>query len=287
MQAILFAFISYLGWGVGDVFGTIAARKLGAYSTAFWTYILRLVIFSLYVPFALKDLSSLTLDTFFVNILLGILLLVGFLTFNEGLRIANPALVGTIAGSFPAIVIVLSIVFLKEMVTTKQVIAILIIFLGILLSTLNLQEVTRKKLGANRGIFLAIVALFVWGVYFTFIKIPVREIGWFWPNYISFTLFPLIFLFMKIRQIKLHGPKFQGAFIPLFFTVLFTGVAEFSFNFGISKGLTSVVGPIAGSYPTLFAFLSFLVFKDPIKKQQIVGIITTLIGIVLLSVFSI
>ena len=28
-----------------------------------------------------------------------------------------------------------------------------------------------------------------WGIYFTFVKIPIQQIGWFWPNYISFSLF--------------------------------------------------------------------------------------------------
>ena len=37
---------------------------------------------------------------------------------------------------------------------------------------------------------------------------------------------------------------------------------------------------------TLFIVLAFLFFKDPIKKQQILGIIVTLFGIVLLSLFS-
>ena len=31
MTAIFFALISYLGWGIGDIFGTIASRKIGGY----------------------------------------------------------------------------------------------------------------------------------------------------------------------------------------------------------------------------------------------------------------
>ena len=64
-------------------------------------------------------------------------------------------------------------------------------------------------------------------------------------------------------------------------------VAEFSYNLGISKGLVTIVAPIAGANPTLFVVLAFLFLKDPITKQQIIGIITTLIGIALLSFLSI
>jgi len=89
---LLFALISYFGWGSGDIFGTIAARKLGAYSASLYSYILRIGIFGLYIPFALADLSNLTRDTFLLNIGLGVLLLIGFVAFNEALRIANPSL---------------------------------------------------------------------------------------------------------------------------------------------------------------------------------------------------
>ena len=35
-----------------------------------------------------------------------------------------------------------------------------------------------------------------------------------------------------------------------------------------------------------FAHISYIVFKNPITRQQVAGIITTLVGIVLLSIFS-
>lgn len=56
---------------------------------------------------------------------------------------------------------------------------------------------------------------------------------------------------------------------------------------GISKSSVAVIVPIAGSSPTLFALLAFFVFKESITKQQILGIVTTLVGIVFLSIFSI
>src|SRR3989338_6085 len=100
MPAIFFALISFLGWGIGDIFGTIATRKIGAFSTTLYSYILRVAIFALYIPFALAELSHLTKDIFLINIILGVLLLIGFLVFNEALRTASAPLVGTIAASF-------------------------------------------------------------------------------------------------------------------------------------------------------------------------------------------
>jgi transporter family protein len=284
---IFFALLSYIGWGTGDIFGTIATRKIGAYSATLWSYILRLLAFGLYIPIGLASLSNLTANLLVLNIILGVILLISFIAFNEALRIANPAIVGTIAASFAALVVVLSLIFLGESLSLLQAVAIIVIFGGVILATLNITAIKTGKAIINKGILLAIVAMICWGIYFTFIKIPVRSIGWFWPNYISFALFPLILLFTNLRGIKLHKPTFKSALAPLLFAVILTGIAEFSFNFAISKGSTAVIAPIAGSYPTLFVALSSMIFKDPITWQQKLGVITTLIGIVLLSVFSV
>jgi len=50
--------------------------------------------------------------------------------------------------------------------------------------------------------------------------------------------------------------------------------------------MVSVVAPIAGANPTLFVLLAFFVFKDRLTKQQILGIVLTLLGIVWLSFLS-
>lgn len=286
MPAIFFALISYLGWGIGDIFGTITARKLGAYSNLFWLFILRSLIFALYIPFAINDLSHITPNLFLLNIFLGTLLVGGALAFYGGLRIGNASLVGTIVASFAAVTVVLSLIFLGEKINRDQLFAILVIFIGLILSTLNFKEISGSKF-IDRGIVLAFIAMLLWGIYFTFIKIPVREIGWFWPNYISVLLFPGIFLIMKLRSIKLYRPTFKNTLLALIAGAILTGFGDFSFNFAISTGLTVIVAPIAGSYPTLFVVLAFLIFKDPITKQQVLGIITTLVGIVLLSIFSV
>lgn len=287
MLAIIFALISYLAWGAGDIFGTIASRKIGGYSTAFW-YVLLSFIF--YLPFAYffwDSLRNLTLTLLVLNLFLGIVGTLGMAAFYEALRISNASLVGAISASFTSVTVILSILFLGERITAVQAIAIVMIFLGIVASILNFKELRNTKNVIDRGILLALAAMFLWGFYWAFIKIPILKIGWFWPSVIAASTFPILLPIMKIRKIKLVSPGHDGAFIPLIVNAILLAGAVMTFNFAISKGLISIVAPIAGSYPTLFVVLAFLIFKDPITRQQIVGIITTLVGIVLLSINSV
>jgi uncharacterized membrane protein len=114
----------------------------------------------------------------------------------------------------------------------------------------------------------------------------VDKVGWFLPNYIVFLLFPLVFLVMRAKKIKLERPTVNNVFWPLIISVVLVRIAEYSYNYAITAGQVAVVAPIAGANPTLFVVLAFLFLKDPIRKQQIAGIVATLAGIVLLSFAS-
>lgn len=285
MSYIYFALMAFFGWGVGDIFGTIAARKMGAFSSLIWSYGLRLLIFSAYIPFAWHLLHNYSVGLVALNLVLATLLLSGWLAFNEGLRIANPSIVGTIASAYIALVVLLSLIFLGESLTAPQVLAILSVFIGLIFVGLDFS-VFRKINFLSHGVALAIIAMIGWGIYFTFVKILVRHVGWFWPNYISFSLLLVLVAFSKLRKITIKSPLQVNSTFPLLATVILTATAEFSFNFAISRGQSSVVAPIAGSNVMLFVLLSSLVFHEAITSRQKVGVGLLLAGIVALSAIS-
>jgi len=136
--------------------------------------------------------------------------------------------------------VIISILFLGEKISIQQGIAIVVIFLGLLLAIFNINTIRAKSL-INKGILFATLTMLSWGTYFAFIKIPVSKIGWFWPNYFSFLIFPLIYLYMKIRKIKLERPTLNGAITALIISTILVRIAELSFNYGISRGLVTVL----------------------------------------------
>ncbi|MBI2599624.1 EamA family transporter [Candidatus Daviesbacteria bacterium] len=268
MSAIFFALTSFIGWGISDLFVTISARKLNAYSATFWSILISVLCLSFYAPFAWKSLEQLTLNIFILNIFLGAVLMGGIIAYREGLIGGSSPIVVTIGASFNVVTTILSIIFFKERLIMYQVLAIVIIFIGIILSTLDLGKMTKRKLQIDKSLIFALIAMFLWGIYFTFIKIPVSQIGWFWPNYFSFLFFaPFVFLFLKMRKITLYGPTHNKAFLPLFLSVVLARGAELSFNLGIERGYTSIVAPIAGSNSILFVILAALTLKDPVTRQ--------------------
>jgi drug/metabolite transporter (DMT)-like permease len=286
MDAILFALVTHIGWGTSDIFGVISSRKIGGYSTTFWSYLVRIPLLGLYIPFDMVNARALTLNNFLVSGVLSIILLAGTTFFFEAFRGSNPSLVGTIGSAFVVPTVILSVIFFNEKLDFYQSIAIAVITVGLVVTTLDFGSLRQRSLVVDRGVMLALLAMLFWGVYFAFIRIPVEEIGWFLPSYIGFFFAPFVLLMMKMKRVRLQLPTENGALVSFVALFLLGTAANFSYNLGISSGFTSIVAPIAGSYPILFVVLSSLLFKDPLKKQQIWGIVISLIGIVALSVLS-
>ena|SRR3989344_6641870 len=136
------------------------------------------------------------------------------------------------------------------------------------------------------GIKLALASMVSWGIFFTFIKIIVNQIGWFWPIYIPFFLFPLYFLMQK----KSYLPELKITALPIFVAIggsaLLLRSGDMLVNIGISHSQTAIFAPIAGSYPIIFSILAYFVFKESLPKQQLTGILCTLVGITTLAYFS-
>lgn len=285
MLAILFATITYVTYGIGDVFGTIATRRINAYSTTLWSLLIGLFIATLALPFVSFDIWQYTLPILLLNIFIGIIFVIGEVTFTEGLRIGNASLVGTIGASHTSLAVILSLIFLNEPVTPAELLIIAVVIFGILLSTMDIREIRKGNL-LTRGSGLALVAMVCWGVSIVLVKFPIRQVGWFLPVYVTLLTTPTLYIYMRIRKIKLQMPNQNKALLPVLANGSMQRIGEFTLALALSKGATAIVAPIAGSYPTLFAPLALFFFKDKITKQQLAGLSMAVLGIVLLSFFS-
>ena len=248
MQAIIFALVSYFTWGVGILFEAIAAKKLESKSFIFWGLLIGFFLSIFYAPFVLDDLKNLTVGLLLINLIIAVFWIGGTIIYYEALKQGSPTLIGAIASSFPMVIVILSIIFFQEKISFYQGMAILIIFLGLILSSLEIKNLINGsfKIG-NRGVLLALLTCLSWGITMTLIRIPVREIGWFWPTFFVLSLFPIFYLYMRLTKTKLELPKKSSIIFPAVLSILLVRVAEFSYSIGISKGMISVVAPIAGA----------------------------------------
>jgi drug/metabolite transporter (DMT)-like permease len=285
--AFLLAFITFFGWGTGDLFTIFVTRKIGPSLTTFYVFLFSCLLSLLILPFAPHDLQKITPLLLLLNIFLGILFVSGNFLVSEAFRISSAPLVGIIVQAFPAVVLLLSALIFKDVITLPQFLFIAIIFLGVFLCSVDIKKLLRSEKIFDRGTILALIAMVFLSIFFTFSRIPINTYGWFLPTFIATACFPIIFLFMKKRKEKFSIPKQSFVFFSVFMVGLLIRSGDFALNYGLSiPHASSIVAPIAGASPILFVTLSYFIYKDPLNRQQIIGIIITLIGILLLSFFG-
>ena len=212
----------------------------------------------------------------------------GYVFFMKASKATNPALVISIAGSWGALSVIESLAILGERLSAIQAIAILIIFTGLFFVTFNIKGLKKLKLNKDKGIFLAFAVMFLWSICGTFIKIPIQKIGWFWPTYFLSLPFAIGTMIFGRKTLKRDVPSVGNQTLkPFLFAVLLTIIGEISYNLAIGVGLISIIASISGSYAVLSVVLSFLLFRDPISRQQKLGVAATILGIIFLSAISV
>lgn len=284
-MAILFALLALFGWGVGDIFVALASRKIGAIQTYFWGSLFGVILTSLYIPFA-GGITS--LQMFLLAVLLNIFITFANLSYFRGLEVGNASLVGTIAGSFSIITVFLSIVLFRETVSWLQFLGILLAVAGVILASFDIRQfrkLGRKGIFSDKGVFFGLFTMIIWGIYFAMIRIPAQKIGWFWTGYPMYFV-PMFFPLVKSLQPNISTILNKNVATTVSIYIFLVTIGTFSYNIGILQGLTSVVAPISGAYPVLFVLLTRTVFKEPLTRQQSFGIASSLLGILLISIFS-
>jgi drug/metabolite transporter (DMT)-like permease len=282
--AIILGLITFVGWGTGDLFTIVATRKIGANLTAFWTFFISFLLSIVLIPFVPHDLSGITLPLLLFNIFLGILYVSGNVLVTEAFRISSAPLVGIIIQAFPAVVLILSTIIYRDEVSPVKWIFVAIIFFGVFLCSVDLKKFRSSEKIIDKGTGLALVAMILLSVFFTLTRILINAYGWFLPSFIANACFPLILIFIRKKKEKLIFPRPWKILFAVFMVGLLIKSGDFALNWGLSiPNAGSIVAPIAGAAPILFVIMSYLIFKDKLTKQQIAGIVTTLLGIILLT----
>ena len=281
---LLLAAITFLGWGTGDLFTIVAVRKIGALRTTFWVFAFSFLLTLIVIPFVPHNFAAITFPLLLLNIFLGILYISGNILVSEAFRISSAPLVGVIIQAFPAVVLLLSALIFKDRILPSQAIFIAIIFVGVILCSVDFKQVRYSKKLVDKGTALALIAMTCLAIFFTFSRILIDAYGWFLPSFLATACFPIIYLFIKKRKEKLIVPMRPRILLATFMVGLLIRSGDFALNYGLTlPNASSIVAPIAGASPILFVISSALIYKDKVTKQQILGIVVTLIGIFLLT----
>lgn len=125
--------------GTGDFFSKIAVNAVGVYTQAFWLIILFQIASVLNFIFDKKGrkLPQFSFHKFLPSLLGTGFVVCGTLSLFFAFQYGKASLVAPVTGTYPALVVFLAVIFLKEKITKRQIAGILAIILGIILVGIN------------------------------------------------------------------------------------------------------------------------------------------------------
>lgn len=278
-----------LGWGLADFFAKKTIDRVGSIVSLVWAHLFGTSIFVLIaiLQFILfGKLMSIPNDPFVWAGLLffGILQMVVYWLAYEGFGKGQIAVLNPVFASFTGVVAVISILVFGEEAGANRLIALVVIFAGVILISLDIKGLVSKSLNFVPGlkeVGAAAILAAIW------------TLGWDkfvgGQDWLSYALFMYLFMTLaafviaKLLQVGLSGVR-PNLWIFLLGIGLGETVAYAAISLGYaSTSFTSVVALISGAFSLPTIILSYIFLKEKVTVVQRVGTFIIIAGIVILS----
>ena len=244
-----------------------------------------IILFSVcYIVFVKEKIYSKDLVLFFLCGIFGVT--INQLLFFQGLNLTTPINAAIIMTTNPLLVIVISLIYLKEQITIKKTIGV---FLGILGATILILnngslDFNNNYMKGNLFIFLNATS---YALYLVLVKPLIKK-------YNAVTVMMIVFLFGSIFVIPFGLEELMSVewiFMPkiiileVLFVLIFTTFFAYLLNSSALKKLNpTTVSTYIYLQPILASIFAILLHSDQIDATKIVSITLVFFGIYLVSV---
>lgn len=288
MITFLLALLAFLGWGLNDALSIKLFRQNDPAKITVASGIFRMFGWLILLPFFIGDFNKITYIPAVYNLIAGFSSGLGYYLFGKASQKTNPMLVTSISGGWGVSAVILGLLIFSEKFNSYQLISTIIVFIGLFLVTVKIESIKGIKRKKDTGIYYALATFLVWGICGALLKYPAIAYGWYWTSVIMLIPYLVIILFIERREaskiqslIKIRNFKLYLAMI----ICIILGDLGYNSSFSLG-GSVLMVGTIGGSYAVLSTVLAYFLYKEKLNKQQMVGVILTLLGIVGVAISS-
>jgi drug/metabolite transporter (DMT)-like permease len=274
-MGIAFALGASLSWGLGDFFGPLQGRALGALRTLVYVQLGGLVAIALIVAVrAAGPHGAVTL----LAIPAAVSGTLGVYAYYRGVAVGAISIVAPIAGISALLPVIVGIIS-GDRPSAWQLLGIACALVGVFFAAREPGRAGGTRLAA--GVGLALLAALGFGGYFPFMHAAGNADFW-WASLI----FRITSTLVILCAVAVQRPQLavQPLRLPLLALI---GVADMLGNLlfaaASTSGLVSITSVLASLYPIVTVVLARLVLSERVARSQEAGIALTLAGVVLIS----
>jgi drug/metabolite transporter (DMT)-like permease len=280
--------ISLIGWGLGNSLAKKYSKSLSPSKLVVYRNLTTVCITALALSLFWSK-TVFNLHYIFLGFGLAVLGYIGQFFFLKGLETGNLGLVSPISSSRIVISAIIGTTFLKDHLSGLQWFFILIIFLGVALSSIDPKNLTKSELFTLKsGVPFALLNAIIWGVVYPLYSIPSAILGAFLFSFIlelTGLLLSLIQTRLNHRSIRLTKTELKENFAGLFMIGLTGGLGSVFVNLGYSTGHIGIVSAVSSAVPLIAVTYGKFIYKEQLNKRQVFAVALIIAGIVLLAYF--
>lgn len=295
-QELLIAIVAglggMLGWGFADFFAKKTIDEVGSIVTLVWAHIFGTLILALLAWYQLiVQGSSLSapndLPKWGALLFFGVLQAIVYLLAYEGFGKGQLAVLNPVFASYAGLAALVSIVFFGEVIRANALVALAIIFAGILLLNIDTNALRNKRINITRvpglkEVGLAALLAAFWQLFWD--KLVAGQ-DWVLYTLLMYTFMTLTaFAVAKIKKVNLSISKSS---LWKFFVLIGLGevIAYLALTLGFSTTtFTSIVIVLAGAFSLPTIILARIFLKEKVTAIQTIGSLIIIAGIIFLSI---
>ncbi len=279
--AVLLSLIAATAWGVADFFGGLFSRRLPMMSVLFVIEVGGLL--------AAGTIVIVSADAFpdarhaIIGLAAGLAGITGLALFYTALSIGTMSIVAPLSAT-GAIVPVVVGVATGDRLTTLVSTGLVLVLLGVILAGREADDPDRAASASDRrAILLALGAALGFGTFFVAYDTAAdASLGWA-ILLARLPAIPLVGLVVWRRGLALpRGPDL----VRLVGVAQLDCIATSLYAVAITRGALSVVAVVGSLYPVATVLLARAVLGERLRRVQAAGVITALLGVILVSVGS-
>lgn len=288
--AILAGLGGMIGWGLADFFAKKTIDTIGDVTSLVWAHICGTALFAAIALYQLLSGHSLQLPQsttewgglVFFGVLQGIVYLLVYRGFGKGqVAVLNP-----IFASFSGLTAVLSVLFFGELLTGNLILALVVVFVGIVLMNLDPDALRSKKLALLKvpgfaEVAIATILAAFWTVFWNQFIGGKDWVVYALMMYLFMTLALLIYVACTKTSLKFSNRSMWKYLFLIGATEVF---AYLAISLGYSAtSLTSVVALLSGAFSLPTIILARIFLKERVTRLQTIGSLVIIGGIMLVS----
>lgn len=275
--------LSAFFWGGAFIAGKLSVPFIPVFTLTFLRFFIATIILYFVVNYKDKSNYKLTKKDIPIFLFTGIVGMFGYhIFFFTALKYTTAINSSLIAATNPIITTILCIIFVKDKITFKRAIGIILSFLGVFLTITNANLSTIRNLSLNKGDLIMLIAVCLWAIYSVFSKMVMHKFS---PLILTFYSFLFCSLFL-IPFVIYERPWTFIKQVPYssFLAVVYMSVFASVIGYLVQQMSIKQIGPSNTSIfinlvPIFSILLSVTILKESISVVKIFTALLIITGV--------